>query len=49
MTNWNYEDAKQYINSSIEDEITKTMTRVFLDQLAILVLQHYAAPESEFD
>ena len=48
MDNWNYEKAKEYV-ASIENEVTRSMTSLFLNQLTILTLQREAAPETEFD
>jgi len=48
MNNWNYEEAKQYL-ATIENDVTRTMTSLFLNQLVILALQRHAAPEADFD
>jgi hypothetical protein len=48
MDNWNYEKAKQFV-ASIENELTRYTTDFFLNELVILVLQRYSAPESDFD
>jgi hypothetical protein len=48
MNNWNYEEAKQFVDA-IENDVTRTMTSLFLNQLVILALQRYAAPETDFD
>ncbi len=48
MNNWNYEEAKEFV-ASIENDVTRTLTSVFLSQLVILGLQRYAVPEADFD
>jgi hypothetical protein len=48
MKNWNYEEAKKFV-ATLDNEVTRTMTSLFLNQLVILALQGHAAPEGEFD
>lgn len=48
MTNWNYEEAKRFVQS-IDDEVTRTLTEFFLNRLLVLRTRGVAEPEGEFD
>ena len=48
MTNWNYEEAKQCVQS-IDDDVTRTLTEFFLNRLLVLRTRRFAEPEGDFD
>jgi hypothetical protein len=48
MTNWNYEEAKHFVQS-IDDDITRSLTEFFLNRLLVLRARGVAEPESDFD
>jgi hypothetical protein len=48
MTNWNYEEAKQFVQS-IHDDVTRTLTEFFLNRLLVLRTRGFAEPEADFD
>jgi hypothetical protein len=48
MKNWNYEEAKHFVQS-IDDEVTRTLTEFFLNRLLVLRTRGLAEPEADFD
>ena len=48
MKNWNYEEAKHFVRS-IDDEVTRTLTKFFLNRLLGPRTRAFAEPEADFD
>jgi hypothetical protein len=48
MKNWNYEEAKQFVQS-IDDDVTRNLAEFFLNRLLVLRTRGNAEPEADFD
>jgi hypothetical protein len=48
MDNWNYDKATAFVES-VQDPVSRRLTKLFLDRLVLFVAQKQGYPEAEFD